>query len=184
MNMKLVIDSVLVESCRAGNEKAYQELFRRYFSRLCSYTRKCIADAPASEELVMDVMLTIWQKKHLLNGDLPLFPYLFQSVKNRIIDHLRKQNIPTVSLDYHCPEAASPLIADSRLLHKELECIYKTGLEQLPPKKKLIFRMSREEGNSYQEIADKLRISKNTVENHMVAAIRLLRTHVRSANYN
>ena len=76
-------------------------------------------------------------------------------------------------------EPPSSFITDSRLLHKELESLYKRSLNRLPPQKKRIFTMSREEGNSYQEIADRLQLSKNTVENHMVAALRLLKNHMR-----
>jgi RNA polymerase sigma-70 factor (ECF subfamily) len=102
-------------------------------------------------------------------------------VKNRLIDYLRKQTVQTVSIDHTNMEPAADLHTDGRLLHKELEGIYKASLDRLPPQKKRIFTMSREEGSSYQEIADRLQLSKNTVENHMVAAIRLLKDHMRVA---
>jgi RNA polymerase sigma-70 factor (family 1) len=172
-------DSYLIGLWRTGNEKAYRALFDRYFYKLCNYTAKLIPDKNVSEEIVMDVMFAVWQKRDLLNTDLSLSAYLYKSVKNRLIDHLRKQNGQTVSLDHTPVEPPSSFITDSRLLHKELECLYRNSLNRLPPQKKRIFTMSREEGCSYKEIADKLQLSKNTVENHMVAALRLLKDQMR-----
>lgn len=171
-------DSCLIELWRTGNEKAYRTLFDKYFYRLYNYTLKLIPDKNVSEEIVMDVMLAVWQKKDMLNSSLSLSAYLYRSVKNRLIDHLRKQHVPTVSLELTTVEPPSSFVTDSRLLHKELEGLYRTSLNRLPPQKKRIFTMSREEGNSYKEIAERLRLSKNTVENHMVAALRLMKNHM------
>jgi len=181
MNLNATVDSQLLELWRTGNENAYRALFDRYFCRLYHYTLKYIPDSRISEEIVMDVMLAIWQKKHHLNGKLSISAYLYKSVKNRLIDYLRKQTVQTVSIDQTNMEPPADLRTDGRLLHKELEGIYKASLDRLPPQKKRIFTMSREEGSSYQEIADRLQLSKNTVENHMVAAIRLLKDHMRVA---
>jgi len=171
-------DSHLIELWRTGNEKAYRALFDRYFYKLYNYTAKLMPDKRMAEEIVMDVMLAVWQKRDQLNTSLSLSAYLYRSVKNRLIDHLRKHNIATVSLDQTTVEPPSSFITDSRLLHKELEHLYRSSLNRLPPQKKRIFTMSREEGSSYKEIADRLQLSKNTVENHMVAALRLLKQNM------
>ena len=162
----------------AMDDKAFSALFDRYFNKLYGYARKVIADNNVSEEIVMDVMLAIWQKRDQLNGSLSLSAYLYRSVRNRLIDHLRKQQVATVSLELTAIEPPGECITDSRILHKELENLYRTSLNRLPPQKKRIFTMSREEGSSYKEIAERLSLSKNTVENHMVAALRLLRENM------
>ncbi|OQP53378.1 hypothetical protein A4H97_23290 [Niastella yeongjuensis] len=171
-------DSHLIALWRSGNDKAYRVLFDRYFYKLYSYTLKLVSDKNVSEEIVMDVMLAIWQKRDQLNGSLSLSAYLYKSVRNRLIDHLRKQKVATVSLELTAVEPSSSFITDSRILHKELESLYRSSLNRLPPQKKRIFTMSREEGSSYKEIADRLCLSKNTVENHMVAALKLLKENM------
>lgn len=172
-------DSHLIEIWRGGNEKAYRVLFDRYFYKLYSYTLKLVADKNVSEEIVMDVMLAVWQKRDQLKGNLSISAYLYKSVRNRLIDHLRKQQLATVSLEVTAIEPPGSYITDSRLLQKELESLYRTSLNRLPPQKKRIFTMSREEGSSYKEIASRLRLSKNTVENHMVAALRMLKENMK-----
>jgi RNA polymerase sigma-70 factor (family 1) len=181
MTLNSVIDKKLVESWRLGNEKAFEELFHRYFTKLYAYALKFISDRSVAEETVMDVMFTVWQKKQAVNADLSLSAYLFKSVRNRVIDHFRKQSIKTISIEDTNYEPVSSFCASSRVKVDELETLYRSGLEKLPPQKKRIFAMSREDGNSYREIADKLELSKNTVENHMVAAIRIMKNHMRSA---
>ena len=171
-------DSYLIERWRSGNEQAYRALFDRYFCKLYNYTARLVADKRVSEEIVMDVMLAIWQKRDQLNGNLSVSAYLYKSVRNRLIDHLRKQQLKTVPLELTAIEPPAEYLTDSRLLHKELEQLYQTSLNRLPPQKKRIFTMSREEGSSYKEIAAKLQLSKNTVENHMVGALRILKENL------
>ena len=91
MTLNSVIDKKLVESWHRGNEKAFEELFHRYFTKLYAYALKFISDRSVAEETVMDVMFTVWQKKQAVNADLSLSAYLFKSVRNRVIDHFRNQ---------------------------------------------------------------------------------------------
>jgi RNA polymerase sigma-70 factor (family 1) len=180
MDVKFADDFKLVERWKAGSETAYKMLFDKYFGKLYHYTLKVIADKEIAEEIVMDVMMNIWQKKHLINNDLPISAYLFRSVKNKMIDHHRKNALKTISIDNTdgCLELVSHMRADNRVIEGELELQYHNGLNTLSPQKKVVFMLSRNEGLTYQEIAQKLNISKNTVENHMVAALKLLKVHI------
>ncbi|WP_448699317.1 RNA polymerase sigma-70 factor [Mucilaginibacter sp. AW1-3] len=180
MDVKLADDHKLVELWKQGNEAAYNLLFNKYFAKLYHYTLKFISDKEVAEEIVMDVMFNIWQKKHLVNNELPVSAYLFRSVKNKMIDHYRKNALKTISINDEDTyiEISSHMRADDRLMHIELERKYMDGLCGLSPQKKVVFELSREEGLTYNEIAQRLNISKNTVENHMVAALKQLKTHI------
>lgn len=180
--LKVSDDFKLVELWKGGSEVAYKVLFDRYFSKLYYYTLKMVTDKEVSEEIVMDVMMNIWQKKNLIKDELPVSAYLFRSVKNKIIDFHRKQAIKTTSLDDDGVyiEPAGHQGADHRVLQNELDMQFATGLSYLSPQKRNVFMLSRNEGLTYQEIANKLNISKNTVENHMVAALKQLKEHIKN----
>jgi len=180
--VKVCDDFKLIELWKSGSEVAYKILFDRYFAKLYYYTLKMIPDKETAEEIVMDVMMNIWQKKHLINNDLPISAYLFRSVKNKMIDFHRKRALKTISIDHEegTFDLVSHLSADSRVIESELDMQYTTGINSLSPQKKNVFMLSRNEGLTYQEIARKLNISKNTVENHMVAALKLLKGHIKN----
>lgn len=180
-DLKVSDDFKLVELWKAGSEVAYKVLFDRYFSKLYYYTLRMVSDREMAEEIVMDVMMNIWQKKHMVKEALPISAYLFRSVKNRIIDFHRKQALRTTSLDdvTNLVEPLSHMNADRRLMENELEVQFTAGLETLSPQKRNVFTLSRNEGLTYQEIAGRLNISKNTVENHMVAALKQLKTQIK-----
>lgn len=123
--------------------------------------------------------MKVWQKKESINPNLSFSSYIFKSITNKLIDYLRKQKIKTLSLDESILVPSYSFIADSRLLQREMDTIYCRGLEKLSPQKKRVFLMSRVDGKSYQEIANNLNLSRNTVENHMVASLRQLKNFVR-----
>jgi RNA polymerase sigma-70 factor (family 1) len=178
MNYKSINENILIDLWKEGDERAFNELYSRYFNKLYYYTLKFLADTNLAEEVVMDVMLNIWQKKHLLQSDRCISSYLFRSVKNKLIDYSRKQILQTVSLDDSIVGHLSYEKSDARILESEMNQQYRKGLSKLSEKKQAIFKMSREEGLTYQEIALKLQLSKNTIENHMVAALKTLRLYV------
>lgn len=175
-------DGTLVKSWQAGNENAYDQLFRRYFDRLYRYACQLVTDTCTSEEIVMDVMLSVWRKKGSLDSNLSVSAFMYKSVRNRVIDYARKRKIRTVAFDeINFPLWPSALSPDSIMCKKEMEHIYRQGLERLTPRKRDIFLMSREQGESYLSIANKLALSKNTVENHMVVALRQFKEHIARA---
>lgn len=113
-------------------------------------------DKALAEELVMDVLFWLWQKRHEIGFVENLQAYLFRATRNAVIDCFRKRSAELVSLE----EAAMEKIADTRmadyhLKNTEQQHRYQQILEQLSPQRKRIFKMSREEELSYAEIAKK-----------------------------
>jgi RNA polymerase sigma-70 factor (family 1) len=150
-------------------------LFNRYFHKLFQYTLKRVNNRELAEELVMDVLFRLWQHKDNLNAENSLNAYLFRSVMNGIIDHLRKSAIQTLTIDGVSLEHLSVPSHEDDLHQQDLNTIYKETLGGLSPKRKLTFELSRQEGMTHKEIAAEMDISVSTVKQHINATLGVLR---------
>lgn len=168
MEYHLLSDKQLVEECSRDNLKAFNNLFERYSSRIYTYAFNYLKDEYLAEEVMMDLLCWIWEKRHSLEITGDFKPYIFRAAKNAVIKSIRKKvilSLPVEHLENH--PAALSLSADHDLLSRELEIGYQHQLRQLSPQRKTVFRMSREENLSHAEIASHLDISINTVKNHI-----------------
>lgn len=168
----------LVELICQGNEKAFEEIFKNYYQSLCNFAWIYVRSRAISEELVMDVFLRVWEKKETLDPDKRIRYFLFQSVKNRAIDHLDRKKIA----DQYLRELSEINMRDqfprNESLSDEKEIIEEVRkiIEDFPEKTKHIYKLNRMDGLTYREIADVLEISSKSVEYHMSRALDILRS--------
>lgn len=169
-------DRLLWDEYQGGNTGAYDILFKRYHDPVFNYALKNVPDREIAEELTLDVMLRLWQKKGDLVIDTDLRSYLFRSIKNAIYNYYRKKILSTIPIDLltlqDIPVAGA---TDDKLKYFELEKIYHQKLNELSPQRQKIFRMSRERNMTYAQIAEETGLSVNTIENYMVITLRILR---------
>src|SRR5688572_3609506 len=139
-------DPILIRSWQQGNENSYTAFFKKYYHLSLQYVYRITRDKCLSEEIVMDVMVNIWQKKHLINDEKPISSLVFSSVRNKTIDYRRKKKLRFEHLT-HQMSAASPS-SDHDAIHyireKELGELYAKGLQRLSPRRRQVFQMSRE----------------------------------------
>ena len=179
MAFKDLPDHLLLQECQQDNLQAYDVLFHRYSSKLYTFSLRYIKDETVAEELVMDVLFYLWQKRHKIDIQVELSSYLFRSVRNAVINHFRKKIIVAVSIDLLTEDVAIEVrSADYQLASQELEKAYYEKLAQLSPQRKRVFELSRKENKSYAEIASEMNLSVNTVENYMVATLNFFRRHL------
>ncbi len=177
--MKDLPDDLLLDKQRQGDAGAYNVLFKRYYDALYGYALKNVKDSFVAEELTMDVLLRLWQKKGEVEVTNDLKAYLFRSIKNAIYNHYRKKILATVPLEVETASTLTSVSADDALQTKELEQFYVKKLAQLSPQRRQVFQMSREENMTYPEIAKNMNLSVNTVENYMVATLRFFRKEIK-----
>lgn len=172
-------DIKILELLLADDESALDLLFDHYYSFLCNVVFRVINDAVYAEDIVQEMFTDIWHKRHDISIKTSLRAYLRRAAVNRSINHIRKQRMKfdeteeaVVGIEANDVDGQVSMERDE-LEKRIFECI-----ENLPPKCKLIFGMSRYESMSYQEIADSLDISIKTVENQISKALKLLRLTV------
>jgi RNA polymerase sigma-70 factor, ECF subfamily len=168
-------DRDLLLRIQAGDEGAYDTVFRAWYPILVRVATALLREADPAEEVAQDVMLELWRRRHLIDTSVSLRAYLLRSVKNRALNHLRhlkvrRQSEADVEALYD-----APLGSDQPIIAKELGEAVRLALAELPPRCREVFELSRVQGLKYAEIATALDISQKTVEAQMGKALRIMR---------
>jgi len=158
------------------NLKEFEELFRTYFTQLCQFALKFTrGDLDEAKEIVQLVFIKIWEKYDSLDRDLNFRSYLFTAVNNRGLNYIRDRkkiiDLDSISL----PDSGD---YNTSIEAQELERAIILGINNLPPKCRQIFELSRFEGLKYKAIAEKLDLSVKTIEVQMSKALKILREHL------
>jgi len=177
--VKKISDLELVRLLKAGNKKAFNELYERYWEIAYDIAYKQLHDEDNAKDIVHDVFIHIWTKQEQLGIDKSFIAYLYTCLKNRIIDNVRKENFRARQLDrlrQTLSEEDHSMMDD--LLSRELEDQILLKVNSLPDKMKEVYRLSREEELSIDEIAEKLSLSPQTVKNQISNALKRLRSSI------
>ncbi|MBN1791239.1 MAG: RNA polymerase sigma-70 factor [Bacteroidales bacterium] len=158
----------------------FEILFREHFTGLCYFARKYTGDLDSAKEIVHNVFLRIWENRSDFEWEKPAKSYLFTSVYNRSLNHIRDNRKLIREEDFQTLH----LIADEsayseNLKTAELENRIKQTLQRLPEKCRQVFELSRFEQKKYSEIAMQLNISVKTVETQMSKALHVLREELK-----
>ncbi|WPU92709.1 RNA polymerase sigma-70 factor [Mucilaginibacter sabulilitoris] len=170
-------DDELWNAIRCDNELAFTALFDRYWVRLYKAAHRYLKDHEAAEEVVHDVFLNIWNRRHQL--EIESFPnFLLTATRYQVYNRMRSAKSPIVltASDVELNELLDHNIGEDHIKDQELQQELDQYLDQLPKRCQEIFYMSRINHLSNQEIAGKLGISKRTVENQITVALKHLRT--------
>jgi RNA polymerase sigma-70 factor (ECF subfamily) len=158
-------------------EPRFEALVRAQYPRLFGVAFSYLRSAEAAEDAVQAALLNAWRQRMVLELPDPL-PYLFRAVRNECVSTIRRrQRWHEVELDTEGPDLRDPTPMQD-LEAGELEAAVRAAIEELPPRCRLVFLLSREQHLGYAEIARTLDISPKTVEAQMGKALRLLRVRL------
>jgi RNA polymerase sigma-70 factor, ECF subfamily len=168
-------DRDLFLKIQQGDKNSFEILFKTYYASLCHFSRNYIKDQDDCEEVVQGFFLKIWEKRAELDINTSVKNYLFSSIRNRCLNHIKHQKI---KLNYQSEILSNPEnTIDTSCFFLEIDLIEKIdkSIATLPNRRREIFLLSREQGLKYREIADQLGISIKTVETQMGQALKDLR---------
>jgi len=170
-----VSDQELVERLRGGNQDAFDAIFREHYSFLVGLVQSMLHDRAVAEEIAQDVMLELWRRRESIVLEATLRAYLFRAARNRALNYIRHERVVQRAAPYAADEPSAPPSAEHALADAEIERAVHAALQELPPRCREVFELSRIHNLKYAEIARTLEISIKTVEAQMGKALRLLR---------
>jgi len=166
---------------RDGEHKAFLEIYNRFGKSLYHFIKKFIQDSDIADDIVHDSFLNLWNARDRVKGTHPIESYLFRIARNLVFKQLNSQLKSAdalIELKYFEEKRSVECSVEQSVIGREYEGIYELAVDQLPPQRKKIFIMSREEGLSHKEIAQCLDISPNTVKEHMSLAMKSIRDYI------
>jgi RNA polymerase sigma-70 factor (family 1) len=167
----------LVEKVAESNENAFKKLFQLVYYKLLLFAFSIVHSKELAAEVVDDVMVKLWQKRTSLTQIQHIKSYLYTAVKNTALNYLSKktQEELTNPFDFWQIQITDNISVDKLLITKELATTIHQAIQALPPKCKVVFKLIKEDGLSYKEVAEILNISTKTVDAQMVTAIKQIK---------
>lgn len=175
MQQTISIDTQDFIAVARDDRNAFERLFRRYYRLLCDYGRSILGDRELAEDVVQEVFIYFWNNREVIHIQMSVKAYLYTAVRHGALNVLKKQLIERK----HNPQLTEfvEFLQTSEYSDEEQEEINRIRqvMSELPKQCLKVFLMSAVDGKKYQEIADELDISINTVKTHISKAYRLIR---------
>lgn len=172
----------------ADDSRAISLIYEHFFHRLADFAFSFVKSKELAEEVVEDVIIKLWRNKNSIKAIQNLAVYLFASVRNQSLNYLEQHPRHAVTelteFDLNLESAGvSPL---EQLVLSEMTRELQVAVSSLPARCQQIFRLVREEGLKYKEVAEILNISVNTIDNQMAIAIRRICAglHIKKTNFS
>ncbi|WP_166670640.1 RNA polymerase sigma factor [Olivibacter sp. XZL3] len=175
-------DQELLRALSLGDEEAFHALFDRHWKKLFSFIYRFTKDEDQTKDILQDVFLYIWNRKHLLYAEESFLPYLNKVAKSNIMMSFRKDKIKLNGIDILMERLSRLEETDDQLMLKETQHVVDQELHKMPHNMRLCFILSRYEEKSIHDIANELNLSEQTVKNNISEALRRLRSSLESAS--
>ena len=174
--MDTQIENDIVHRLRSGEVQAFDEIYNLYSRRIYRFAYSFLKTKVNAEEIVQEVFMRVWENRAKINKYYSFKAFLFTISHNIIIDNFREnlkeqkyvEFLKKNSVVFHSD-------TDMSIEYSELDKMYRDTIDLLPERRRLIFKLHRIEGLSYNEISQKLNISTKTVENQMSSALKFLK---------
>ena len=169
----------LLIQLREGNEDAFDFFYQKHSSQIFRKLYKMTRVSSISEELLQDVFVKIWEKRHLIDPEKSFRSYLFQIAQNLVYDLYRK-----VARDERLQSEIKRSFVEFQYLTeesihlKDTQQIISQAIDTLPPQQKLVFTLCKIEGKSYDEVSTALGVSTSTINGHIVKATKSIKRYM------
>ncbi len=164
----------LVKALSQGDQDAFRSLFLSYFPKVKSFITHLTKNEPLAEDLSQDIFVKLWENRDSLGLIHSFDAYVYRMAKNSAVNQIRRDSYGDKysKEEYEKNEYVS---MEEEIFAREIQLLVELTVSKMPEQRKRIYRMSRVEGLKNEEIAEKLNLSKKTVENHLNLALKEIR---------
>ncbi|RZM25481.1 MAG: RNA polymerase sigma-70 factor [Pedobacter sp.] len=179
---KLYGDQELVQLMQSGDERVLVEIYDRYWDKMLSVAFNRLGNQEEAEECVQDVLYKLWNLRHDFSLiKVELSNYLARGIRNQAFNILDRRHRERIKSEGYTPTEDVNLLSPERaLMLRELQEQIDNSIAALPAQCQLVFKLSRQEGLSNKEIAEKLSLSENTIKSHLKKANKDLRGNMKT----
>lgn len=175
-------EQILVERLRSKDKLAFELVFNEYYGTLRSYAFRFVDEIEEADEIVQDVFVKFWEKCEKIAPGSSVKSYLYRSVHNTALNHLKHQKVKDAYRQYVIGFMEEAVEDTGESGKEDVQKRILEEINNLPPRCSEIFKLSRFEGLKYREIAEHLEISIKTVEVQMGKALKILREKLSDIN--
>lgn len=167
-------DQELVQFMQNGDERVLTEIYNRYWDKMLAVAFNRLGNQEEAEECVQDVLYKFWNlRADFFLTKVELSNYLARAIRNQSFNMLDRRYRERIKSENYTPAKDINLLSPERqLMIRELQQQIDNSINSLPPQCQLVFKLSRQDGLSNKEIAEKLNLSENTVKSHIKKANR------------
>lgn len=167
----------LIALFRSGDRKALQQLYKLHYKTLCYFANKLVLDLPQAEDIVADSYIKLWNLRSNFDTLINIRAFLYITVRNACFNFLRQSKRITAAQEemLYLLQNESDNIQFSEIEASLLDKIH-AEIESLPKQCREVFKMFYLQQLTTTEIAERMNLSRNTVQNHKIRATKLLRT--------
>ena len=167
----MIISQDIIEELTEGNQEAFRIIFKAAYPQVRAFSIGLLKNDADADDIAQLVFIKLWTKRAMLAQVRNFDTYLYTITKNTVLNHIASRkalmiditDIPNVSTDN-----VSPL---DQIEAGDMQLLIDMVVENMPPQRQAVYRMSREEGLSNDQIAETLELQKKTVENHLNLAL-------------
>lgn len=178
MSVRIKVSATLISQLREGDETAFRAIYDQLHQRVYRMLFSLAKNHEQTEDLLQQTFVNLWQNRANLNESQPLYPYVYLTARRLAVDHFRKRVLEADAKTHiqqnHEEQGDYTAEAYAAL---DLQRFTEEAIKSLPKQQQKAFLLSRYEGLSYDEIAERMQISRNTVKNHLISALKHLRRH-------
>lgn len=165
-----------VELLKSGNPNAFSALFRKYSERLYAFSLSITREPYIAEEITQLVFIKVWERRDRIDEYLSFKSFLFSITYSETISWLRKEAAEKKKINHWGENLTFSSNQTAQMVEfNNLEGLVQQVIAELPEKRREIFKLSREQGFTNKEIADRLGLSVKTIENQMTSALRTMK---------